>query len=113
MLPNALYLRHMTNILITTTPTVENRPVREYLGIVSGEAFMREWRLDHDILKYGTEALDTFSFCDRYPLFHYPFFHPDSPSFVHSAARKWADFKASFTRHGLGDSADGKRGSEN
>jgi len=29
----------MTNILITTTPTVENRPVREYLGIVSGEAF--------------------------------------------------------------------------
>jgi uncharacterized protein YbjQ (UPF0145 family) len=38
MLPNALYLRHMTNILITTTPTVENRPVREYLGIVSGEA---------------------------------------------------------------------------
>jgi uncharacterized protein YbjQ (UPF0145 family) len=38
MLPNSLYLRHMTNILITTTPTVENRPVREYLGIVSGEA---------------------------------------------------------------------------
>jgi uncharacterized protein YbjQ (UPF0145 family) len=30
----------MTNILITTTPTVENRPVREYLGIVSGEAFI-------------------------------------------------------------------------
>lgn len=40
MLPNALYLRLMTNILITTTPTVENRPVREYLGIVSGEAFI-------------------------------------------------------------------------
>ena len=40
MLPNALYLRHMTNILITTTPTVQNRPVREYLGIVSGEAFI-------------------------------------------------------------------------
>jgi len=39
MLPNALYLRPMTNILITTTPTVENRPVRKYLGIVSGEAF--------------------------------------------------------------------------
>jgi uncharacterized protein YbjQ (UPF0145 family) len=39
MLPNSLYLRLMTNILITTTPTVENRPVREYLGIVSGEAF--------------------------------------------------------------------------
>ena len=30
----------MTNILITTTPTVENRPVREYLGIVSGKAFI-------------------------------------------------------------------------
>jgi uncharacterized protein YbjQ (UPF0145 family) len=30
----------MTNILITTTPTVQNRPVREYLGIVSGEAFI-------------------------------------------------------------------------
>ena len=28
----------MTNILITTTPTLENRPVREYLGIVSGVA---------------------------------------------------------------------------
>jgi uncharacterized protein YbjQ (UPF0145 family) len=35
----------MTNILITTTPTVENRPVREYLGIVSGMAFMRRWWL--------------------------------------------------------------------
>jgi len=30
----------MTNILITTTPTVENCPVQEYLGIVSGEAFI-------------------------------------------------------------------------
>ena len=30
----------MTNILVTTTPTVENRPVRKYLGIVSGEAFI-------------------------------------------------------------------------
>jgi uncharacterized protein YbjQ (UPF0145 family) len=35
----------MTNILITTTPTVENRPVREYLGIVSGEAFTFRWSL--------------------------------------------------------------------
>lgn len=30
----------MTNILVTTTPTVENRPVLAYLGIVSGEAFI-------------------------------------------------------------------------
>jgi uncharacterized protein YbjQ (UPF0145 family) len=37
----------MTNILITTTPTVENRPVREYLGIVSGEAVMDERRLGY------------------------------------------------------------------
>lgn len=27
-------------MLITTTPTVEGRPVRRYLGIVSGEAIM-------------------------------------------------------------------------
>lgn len=27
-------------MIITTTPTVEGRPVREYLGIVSGEAIM-------------------------------------------------------------------------
>lgn len=27
-------------MLITTTPTVEGRPVKEYLGIVSGEAIM-------------------------------------------------------------------------
>jgi len=33
----------MTNILITTTPTVENCPVQEYLGIVSGEAFTFQW----------------------------------------------------------------------
>jgi uncharacterized protein YbjQ (UPF0145 family) len=59
MLPNSLYLRHMTNILITTTPTVENRPVREYLGIVSGEAFTCRW----DLLSSGrfcdTEKLDS------------------------------------------------------
>jgi len=57
MLPNALYLRPMTNILITTTPTVENRPVREYLGIVSGEAFMRWWRLLSNLC--DTEELDS------------------------------------------------------
>ncbi len=27
-------------MIVTTTPTVEGRPVREYLGIVSGEAIM-------------------------------------------------------------------------
>lgn len=27
-------------MIITTTPTVEGRPVREYLGVVSGEAIM-------------------------------------------------------------------------
>jgi uncharacterized protein YbjQ (UPF0145 family) len=35
----------MKNILITTTPIVENRPVRKYLGIVSGVAFTRRWWL--------------------------------------------------------------------
>jgi uncharacterized protein YbjQ (UPF0145 family) len=35
----------MTNILITTTPTVENRPVREYLGIVSGEFYSKDLSL--------------------------------------------------------------------
>jgi len=48
MLPNSLYLRHMTNILITTTPTVENRPVREYLGIVSGEVAI-SWESVHRV----------------------------------------------------------------
>ena len=57
MLPNALYLRPMTEILITTTPAVENRPVRKYLGIVSGEAFVRRWWLRSDL--YDTEELDS------------------------------------------------------
>ena len=57
----------MTNILITTTPTVENRPVQEYLGIVSGEALVRRWWLQ-DLRFFGinigdfdidTEDLDT------------------------------------------------------
>jgi len=58
MLPNALYLRPMTNILITTTPTVENRPVQEYLGIVSGEALTFRWRLLFGD-SYDTEELDS------------------------------------------------------
>lgn len=97
MLPNSLYLRHMTNILITTTPTVENHPVREYLGIVSGEAVMREWRLDHDILRYGTEALDNFDKSQSdligIPYSIIPSSIHNHRAFVHSAARKWADFK--------------------
>jgi uncharacterized protein YbjQ (UPF0145 family) len=52
MLPNSLYLRPMKKILITTTPTVENRPVREYLGIVSGEALVRRWWL-YDLGAFG------------------------------------------------------------
>ena len=27
-------------MLVTTTPTIEGRPIREYLGVVSGEAIM-------------------------------------------------------------------------
>ena len=50
----------MTNILITTTPTVENRPVREYLGIVSGEAFARRWELIDDFNYWcDTEELES------------------------------------------------------
>jgi len=64
----------MTNILITTTPTVENRPVREYLGIVSGEAFARRWRLLFD--SYDTEELDSVLAATTY------------------AGRVWRDFKA-------------------
>lgn len=28
------------NLIITTTPSIEGKPVREYLGVVSGEAIM-------------------------------------------------------------------------
>ena len=59
MLPNALYLRPMTNILITTTPTVQNRPVREYLGIVSGEAFAHGLSLLSSDRLFDTEELDS------------------------------------------------------
>ena len=30
----------MAGMIITTTPTVEGRPIREYLGIVTGEAIV-------------------------------------------------------------------------
>jgi uncharacterized protein YbjQ (UPF0145 family) len=30
----------MTNLIITTTPTIEGKPVSEYLGIVSGETII-------------------------------------------------------------------------
>ena len=59
MLPNSLYLRPITKILITTTPTVENRPVREYLGIVSGEALTRRWVAILSERSLDTEKLDT------------------------------------------------------
>jgi len=49
----------MTNILITTTPTVENRPVRKYLGIVSSEAFTCRWDLLSSECSYDTEELDS------------------------------------------------------
>ena len=49
----------MTNILITSTPTVENRPVREYLGIVSGEAFTFRWGLPLPEHLCDTEKLDS------------------------------------------------------
>jgi len=52
----------MTNILITTTPTVESRPVREYLGIVSGEALVRRWwlrELGHFGFYIGNTHFDT------------------------------------------------------
>jgi uncharacterized protein YbjQ (UPF0145 family) len=73
MLPNSLYLRHMTNILITTTPTVENRPVQEYLGIVSGEAFTCQWKLPFDSY-HDTKKLDVYA---------------DTVE-----GRSWSDFKA-------------------
>jgi uncharacterized protein YbjQ (UPF0145 family) len=30
----------MTKMIVTTTPTIEGRPVRRYLGVVAGEAIM-------------------------------------------------------------------------
>jgi uncharacterized protein YbjQ (UPF0145 family) len=68
----------MTNILITTTPTVENRPVREYLGIVSGEAFTFRWSLRFSSLRsFDTEKLDSV-FADTVE------------------GRSWSDFKANL-----------------
>ena len=94
MLPNSLYLRHMTNILITTTPTVENRPVREYLGIVSGEAFTRWcWSLDYYASMHGTEALDNFDF-DIFHSVPIPSSIPEHLASVYPAATRWANFKA-------------------
>ncbi len=54
---------------------------------------MREWWLDYDTLRHGTEALDTFSHSD---LIGIPYSIIIHRAFVHSAARKWADFKAEF-----------------
>jgi uncharacterized protein YbjQ (UPF0145 family) len=63
----------MTNILITTTPTVENRPVLKYLGIVSGVAFTRWWGLVFN----DTEEVESV--------------HADTPW-----GRAWSEFKANL-----------------
>ena len=86
MLPNALYLWPMTDILITTTPTVENRPVRKYLGIVSGMAFMRPWWLWGLIPAYDPDTLDTVDTANKDPALE----------LLYAAADHWADFKAEF-----------------
>jgi uncharacterized protein YbjQ (UPF0145 family) len=70
----------MTNILITTTPTVENRPVREYLGIVSGIAFMAHWRLYSQVGDYNPDTLDD----------------PDLGYLLGKAVYEWENFKAKF-----------------
>jgi len=74
----------MTNILITTTPTVENRPVREYLGIVSGMAFMRPWWLWGLIPAYDPDTLDTVDTANKDPALE----------LLYAAAKDWADFNA-------------------
>ncbi len=76
----------MTNILITTTPAVENRPVREYLGIVSGEAFMRRWWLWGLVSAYDPDTLDTVDTANKDPALE--------P--LYAAADHWADFKAAL-----------------
>ena len=76
----------MTNILITTTSTVENRPVREYLGIVSGMAFMRPWWLWGLIPAYDPDTLDTVDTANKDPAL----------VLLYAAADHWADFKAEF-----------------
>ena len=84
MLPNSLYLRPMTNILITATPTVENRPVQKYLGIVSGMAFMRPWWLWGLIPAYDPDTLDTVDTANKDPALE----------LLYAAAKDWADFNA-------------------
>lgn len=32
--------QRVSNVLLTTTPTVEGRPARQYLGVVTGEAIL-------------------------------------------------------------------------
>jgi uncharacterized protein YbjQ (UPF0145 family) len=76
----------MTNILITTTPTVENRLVREYLGIVSGMAFMRRWGLGWLVPAYDPDTLDTVDTANKDPALE--------P--LYAAADHWAEFKAEF-----------------
>ena len=43
-------------IIITTTPTIEGRPIEEYLGIVTGEAILGA-HIGRDILASFTDIL--------------------------------------------------------
>jgi uncharacterized protein YbjQ (UPF0145 family) len=92
MLPNSLYLRHMTNILITTTPTVENCPVQEYLGIVSGMAFMRRRGIYWKAFDYDPDILDYWKSFDYDPDTE----DNDNEDNEDPAADDWADFKAAL-----------------
>jgi|GEM_PF-4550178 len=113
----------MKNILITTTPTIENRPIREYLGIVNGMAFVRRWwlsnPLSNPVLEYGTEELDNFDWhsyelsLKREPSGPLDYLFATKKSQEAKAAADWAGFKAKLHKaQNLGDSADGKRGRE-
>jgi uncharacterized protein YbjQ (UPF0145 family) len=92
----------MTNILITTTPTVENRPIREYLGIVSGEAVMGRWWLSNSVLEYATEKLDNFDWhsyelsLKRKPSAPVDYILATKKSSEAEAASDWAGFKVAL-----------------
>jgi hypothetical protein len=96
----------MTNILITTTPTVENRPVREYLGIVSGEAFMRRWWLSDSVLEYATEKLDNF---DWLPIEKEALYIGNEKIIGSGSGLRLGGLQGGASQGtGLGDSPDGK-----
>jgi uncharacterized protein YbjQ (UPF0145 family) len=89
----------MTNILITTTPTVENRPVLEYLGIVSGEAFTFRWGPPSSPDLCDTEKLDSV-FADTAEGRFWNEFKAD----LHKA-RDWAIYQMAKAAEELGASA--------